>query len=209
MRENKAIQNELMEISTIVAGIPFYNVFKTQEGYFSECSNNIINRAHTSIHGDLIQENMSTPYVVPDDYFSSLPYLITKKTSSSSFFKLLHLTNTSRKIAASILIFLSGLLSFYFFYTNSNSSIQKEDTSAIFAEAKQIIANNSFEQELAKVDAADIEEYLTSNGHDVNAALVASVENDEEIPNEEDLLMDDQAIDQLYKDLNLSSNTLH
>jgi hypothetical protein len=112
-------------------------------------------------------------------------------------------------VAAGVLILMAGLFSFYFFYKNSNSFSQKDAQSAVFAEAKKIIANDSFEEELAQVDAADIEEYLTSNGHDVNAALMASVENDEEIPNEEELLMDDQAIDQLYKDLNLSSNTIH
>jgi hypothetical protein len=210
MRENAAIQNELNEISAVVAGVPFCNIYKIPDNYFTEFNERLKNKELSLANDGLIKENLSTPFMVPENYFSSLPSQINKKRSySSSFYKILNLSNTSRKVAAGVLILMAGLFSFYFFYKNSNSFSQKDAQSAVFAEAKKIIANDSFEEELAQVDAADIEEYLTSNGHDVNAALMASVENDEEIPNEEELLMDDQAIDQLYKDLNLSSNTIH
>ena len=210
MRENAAIQNELKEISAVVAGVPFCNIYTIPDNYFTEFNERLKNKELSLANDGLIKDNLSTPFMVPENYFSSLPSHINKKRSySTSFYKILHLSNTSRKVAAGVLILMAGLFSFYFFNYNANSFNQKDGQSAVFAEAKKIIANNSFEEELAKVDAADIEEYLTSNGHDVNAALMASVENDEEIPSEEDLLMDDQAIDQLYKNLNLPSNTIH
>lgn len=208
MRDNIEIQEELNSLSTIVGGIPFVNVYSVPGNYFTQLNAQCKQRISSIDNNQIPAIKHLTPFAVPDNYFDVLPHQIINKTSNiNRRATILHFSSIGRKVAAGFVIFfIAGLISLYFFNKHADSSMPDNEQMAVFADAKKIIATNSFEEELAKVDAADLEEYLASNGHDINAALIASVENDDEITNEDELLTDDQAIDQLYNKMNLSNN---
>ena len=59
------------------------------------------------------------------------------------------------------------------------------------------------DQELAKISDADIVKYLEASGTDVNAALVANSIDENELPAQEDYLLDDEALDKYLNSINL------
>jgi hypothetical protein len=58
---------------------------------------------------------------------------------------------------------------------------------------QKIISNDSFEAEFEQVDEKEMANYLEENGYDVNAALVASLTEDEIILENDELLIDEEA----------------
>ncbi|MEO6538852.1 MAG: hypothetical protein ABIT07_02790 [Ferruginibacter sp.] len=74
---------------------------------------------------------------------------------------------------------------------------------AAMAQAGEIIKNNSFDRELNTVSDNDIQLYLEQHGQDVNAALVASATDDNNLPNPGDYLSDDKTLDEYLNKINL------
>ncbi len=63
------------------------------------------------------------------------------------------------------------------------------------------------DQELAKISDADIVKYLEANGTDVKAAFVANSIDGNELPAQEDYLLDEQALDKYLNSINLDELT--
>jgi hypothetical protein len=70
-------------------------------------------------------------------------------------------------------------------------------------EAKQILKNGSFDEELNTVSDAAIVNFLESKGQDVEAALVASLTNEKDLPTADDYLFDDNTLDNVLKTIDL------
>ena len=60
------------------------------------------------------------------------------------------------------------------------------------------------DQELANISDADIVKYLEATGTDVKAAIVANSVDENELPSQEDYLMDDKALDKYLNSINLN-----
>ncbi|MEI2748723.1 MAG: hypothetical protein V9E88_08205 [Ferruginibacter sp.] len=78
------------------------------------------------------------------------------------------------------------------------------ETAAVISEGKKIAAEGSFDKELESITDEDIVNYLSDNGHDVNAALVASVTDEQSLPSEEDYIFDDKTLDNFLDELQLT-----
>lgn len=61
------------------------------------------------------------------------------------------------------------------------------------------------DEELAKISDAEIVKYLEASGTDVNAAFVANSVDDNELPAQEDYLLDDEALDKYLNSINLDN----
>ena len=59
------------------------------------------------------------------------------------------------------------------------------------------------DQELAKIADADIVKFLEANGTDVKTALVAGSIDENELPSQEDYLLDDKALDKYLNTINI------
>lgn len=59
------------------------------------------------------------------------------------------------------------------------------------------------DQELAKISDADIVKYLEANGTDVKTALVVGSTDNNELPAEEDYLLDEKALDKYLNTINI------
>ena len=60
------------------------------------------------------------------------------------------------------------------------------------------------DQELAKIDDADIVKYLEANGTDVKAAMVANSVDENDLPTQEDYLLDDKTLDTYLNSIHIN-----
>lgn len=61
-------------------------------------------------------------------------------------------------------------------------------------DANKILLNHRIEEELETVTESDAVEFLTENGHDVNAAIIASLTDNTNLPDEEDYLLNEKLL---------------
>jgi hypothetical protein len=225
MNQNNKIQEELLTISEVVANIPKCNVFEVPEGYFNhaqsevlikciespvfETPENYFNQLPETILDKIKnedspeQENLilsnpikQTPYEVPSAYFETLPENILQAVKTPAKVVSISKNHIWIKLVAAVIV---GLIGFTIIINLPKK--QDEGISLIEKEAKKIILNNSFESEFEQINDKEIENYLEENGHDINAALVASLNEDEINLDNDDLLYDEEAVDNYLSSL--------
>ena len=98
-------------------------------------------------------------------------------------------------------------LSVWFIMDNNNQQAAGTMTAAVQQEAKKILVNNSFEQEMSTISDAAIVEFLENKGQNVEAALVASyteVEDESKLPDATDYMLNENTLDELLQTLQLN-----
>ncbi len=235
MTERENILNELNAISTVVASIPRVNVYKVLEDYFSGIRAELQTRLIAS-NFYIAEKNMKVPqgyfeslpatilqkikseepseiemlsttvanignkniYAIPQEYFEQLSFIkqTTKvvKIGTSSIFK----------YAAAAVV--AGLLGFSFFtFVNKPATLSNENLAMVKA-GNDILIKGSFDKELEVLTDKDLENYLSANGEDVNAALVAStIDDDDKLPDATDYFLDENTLDKFLKENNLKN----
>jgi hypothetical protein len=168
MRKNQEIQNELQELSSELAKIPFTQVYEAPDGYFDQFPISILKNAEEDVKLD-----------IPDDYFEKLPDEILYKIHATSNVISINKKNYYFKIAVAAVIV--GLLGIGLVYFLNN---KKADTPPSFvknidsSEKYNSLNSNNLDVEINKLNEDELISYLEDNGHDVNAALVASLVED-------------------------------
>ena len=225
MIQNENIQEELLTISEVVANIPKCNVFEVPKGYFDHAQSEVLIKCIESpifetpenyfellpeiildkiknedspeteshILSNTIKQN---PYQVPNAYFETLSGNILQALKTPAKVISISKNHIWIKLVAAVIV---GLIGFTIIINLPKK--QDEGISLIEKEAKKIILNNSFESEFEKINEKEVENYLEENGHDVNAALVASLTEDEISLENDDLLYDEEAVDNYLTDL--------
>jgi ribosomal protein L12E/L44/L45/RPP1/RPP2 len=186
------------------------NYFDVPEGYFENLPTNILAKIKAQENNIVLTEMQKLSptiagignknvYTVPQGYFEQLamPSIVTAKLvqmGSRSIFKY---------AAAAVIVGLLGFGTMKFIASTKSNN----ETLAVVKEANKIIEMNSFDATLANVSDKDLENYLSKNGEDVNAALVAASINDDDItlPEADDYLIDDNALDNFLKENNLKN----
>ena len=225
MIQNKNIQEELLTISEVVANIPKCNVFEVPEGYFDHAQSEVLikciesrvfetpenyfeqlpeiildkiknaDSAEKETHILSTQEKQH-PYTIPNNYFETLPENILQAVKTPAKVVSISKNHIWIKLIAAVIV---GLIGFAILINLPKK--QDEGISLIEKEAKKIISNKSFETEFEQIDEKEITNYLEENGHDVNAALVASLTEDEIILENDELLIDEEATDNYLNQL--------
>jgi hypothetical protein len=225
MNQNEKIQEELLTISEVVANIPKCNVFEVPEGYFDHAQSEVlikcvdspvfetpehyfeqlpeilldkIKNVDSAENENLIlsTQEKQNPYQIPNNYFETLPENILQAVKTPAKVISISKNNNWLKLAAAVIV---GLIGFAIIINLPKK--QDEGISVIEKEAKKIILNKSFESEFEQIDEKEMANYLEENGHDVNAALVASLNEDEISLDNEDILYDEEAVDNYLTDL--------
>lgn len=226
MKSNDAIQNELKELDSFLADVSNRNVFSVPDGYFDVLSRDILLAVQqpsmqfedksripagyfdglagsimdkikagmaddegTVLHKDLKNINV---YRVPTGYFDTLaagiinklqpPAKVVVMQKRSSFF---------RYAAAAVITGFIGLSVISIFDKKGETDSIRSNTEIAF----------NFDEALSTVTDADIVNYLQKDGQDVNAALVASVSDDKNLPDQVDYLTDENTLDNLLDQL--------
>ena len=235
MHSNDSIQNELKELNSILVNISNRNVYTVPAGYFDVLSHDILLALREQIIN--VADNSSVPagyfdgladaimgkikagaaddtegsallsslkginvYQVPQGYFDRLaadivnklpqPAKVVVMEKRSSFF---------RYAAAAVITGIIGLSVISVFD-------KKQATDPSSTDATSIAAVN-IDDELLKVNDNDIVNYLKESGEDVNAALVASISDDKNLPDQVDYLTDEKTLDNLLSELKASEST--
>ena len=203
------IQNE----SLLIPVSRTLNVGEVPEGYFEGLANQIMNKIKA---GESVKEEMKdlSPtlshignqniFTVPDGYFESLPEVINLRIPQPA--KVISIKRDSffKYAAAAVVTGIIGLSVFNVF--DNKEKIDKPlQSEAVMAKANEIIKNKTFDIELQNVSDNEIEQFLTESGQDVNAALVASVIDDNNLPASDEYLVDDKTLDEYLNKLNLNN----
>jgi hypothetical protein len=200
----------------LLAGIGNKNVYSVPDGYFDGLSTAISNRIKTESSGTVLSEtnNISSlvagigntnVFTVPDGYFDKLAGSISRDIAQTG--KVVRMTprKTILRYAAAAVV--SGIIATSAFFIFNNDTRKTGELNAIvMKEAASIINNKSFDKELASLNDADIVNFLEAKGQDVEAALVASLaEDDKALPEAEDYLINENTLDEVLKDLDLNN----
>ena len=187
------------------------------EGYFEQLSTNILNKIKQNNAGNEVYEELASVsaliasignhnvFTVPEEYFNDNETLLlqTTKTVAAPVVQMHQRPKLFRYMAAAAVAGIIGLSLFGLFKPNE----QKTDTqlAATVTLANEIIAEDNFEEEFAKISGEDIEQYLEERGQNVNAALAASRLEDKDLPEPLDYIIDENALTDFLQQRNFSN----
>ena len=137
-------------------------------------------------------------FEVPKNYFENLsedvlnkvkpqPKVVTMQRRSNTFMKYAVAAIFTGAMALGILKFAGG---------------NKEDALPDYVAAGLLVKD--VDQELAKISDADIVKYLEDNGTDVKTAMVVNSIDQNELPSQEEYLLDEKALDKYLNSINVN-----
>jgi len=202
-------QEEDAERNTLLTGIKSKNVYEVPQGYFDTLTDSILAKIKTAESEDAATEiralspmlysiQNENVFEVPQGYFENLgdeiltsvkpqPKVIPMQRRSRNFFKY--------AVAAAF----TGMMALGVFkFTGS-----KDNTDPTVAIGIQIANENRFDEELAKISDDDIVKFLEANGTDVKTVMVANSVDENDLPSQEDYLMDEKALDKYLNSINV------
>ncbi len=192
------------------------NIFSTPEGYFDQLSSNILAKIHRESTSEVVSETFAVSelvagignhnvYIVPGNYFESLADKMAAKTNIGKQGKVIEMKPRFGAFKYAVAAALTGMLGFSLFFMLNKNEPQANSPQATMAAAKEIIKTNSFENELNSIPDAAIVNFLEAKGEDVEAALVASLADEKNLPDATDYLINDNALDEILKTVELSN----
>lgn len=208
MKKEQVILNELNEISPLVAGMEPLQTMEVPSGYFNELPTNLISRLNSLDEGSttsaiLEKAGKTNVLTVPTDYF--------EKLNDSVFLKLRRNKTTTRLFSLPVLKWAAaacviGLVGYgiysKFIFTRTENDTDKEWRES-YTLSKAIIKNNEFDLTLNQLDDITIIDFLQENGHDVNAALLASIAETEKINDVNEYFCDEENLGAVMNELSL------
>ena len=201
MSRKEYIQKELEELESSLAKAPTVQVYTVPKGYFEGLADSIQRQFKTSLPAA-----SSNVFSVPDGYFAHLPQAILNKINEPAPIVVMSRSNAFVRYAFAACI--AGLIGWGAFWISQRSNITADQQlTAALQEAQSILSNNNFEAEMKSLTDDDIVQYLHLNGSDVNAALVASLADEGNIPSEEEYLYNEQTLDRVLQKLNVKMNS--
>ena len=216
MKKNQEIWNETDAISPLVASIssenPYeipvdyfndlaliclINVGKSKlsdmpENYFNDLPGEILTKIHKEEEADFTLEKTSPkPYQIPADYFSTFEKELLQQIKSEKKSGLVvSFKNWKVWAAAACIVGILGLAIF----TSTNNQTNNEWSAAV-TEAKELVKKGNLDEEFNTITPEALSSYLTEQGHDVDAAIVACA-SEESAADPLDLLnMGDQTVE--------------
>jgi hypothetical protein len=198
---------EMQTLSPTIAAIGNNNVFSVPNDYFVQTAHQIEVHAETAAIATSVADiGKAVPYTVPNGYFEQLADSILAKKDTTAKVVSMKSRPIAWRYAAAAAITAVMAVSVWFIMDN-NKTDTGTMTAAVQQEAKKILVNNSFDQEMSTISDAAIVEFLESKGQNVEAALVASytdVEDDSKLPDATDYMLNENTLDELLETLQLN-----
>lgn len=182
-------------------------------GYFDTVANSILSKIKAEVNDDAATEikalspmlysiQNENVFELPAGYFENLSENVLHKVKPPA--KVINLQNRTRtffKYAVAAAFTGVMALGVFKFTANTNDKIELPE----YVTAGLLVGN--VDQELAKISDAEIVKYLEASGTDVNAALVANSLDKNDLPAQEEYLLDDEALDKYLNSINLDNIT--
>jgi hypothetical protein len=196
-------------ISEKLSGIGNKNVFEAPEGYFESLADSILVKIKANEVEDSVTEIRALSpmlytvqnervFEVPAGYFENLSAdvlekinpqakVVTMQRRSNNFFKY--------AVAAAF----TGVMALSVFkFTATDKKVALPDYVTAGLKVQDV------DQELAKISDDDIVKYLEASGTDVKTAMVANSIDENELPSQEDYLLDEKALDKYLNSINVN-----
>ena len=184
MSDNNLIQAELSNISPILAHISSETPYVAPDGYMEQ----------TKL--DLLKPIQTSDYSVPTGYFEQLPQQITQRIEFSAnnstqipHTRILRMSSVIVWTVAASVLLIAGIFSIM--TAGSEDAMKPSDA---YAETNTMEA---WEKEMDALNEIEIIHYLQENGHDVEAALVASYSETSTSETEIDVLLSEDWFQQV------------
>lgn len=210
------VARETMAVSRVVAEIGNRNIFKVPGGYFENLANDVHRKTTSLVNNEVALETQNISaliagignhnvYSVPEGYFARLQMnVMTKLPQPAKVISMKSRFTAFRYAAAAVVTALIGLSVIFLLNKNADNSSEAQ-TAAVLTEAKQIMNTNSFEKEFSSVSDDAIVSFLESKGQDVEAALVASLTDQKDLPEADEYLINENTLDQVLQTLDLNN----
>jgi hypothetical protein len=204
----KAQETESNVLSAELANLAGKNVYEVPQGYFETLSDSILAKIKTQDSEDAATEiralspmlysiQNENVFTVPQGYFENLSAevldkvkplarVVTMQRRTSTFFKYAVAAVFTGAMALGV-------------YKLTNPPIKDELPDYVTAGLKV----QDVDQELAKISDADIVKYLEANGTDVKTAMIVGSTDNNELPSEEEYLLDEKALDKYLNTINI------
>jgi len=207
--ENKVEQENL---TSILAAIGNNNIYSIPQGYFDHLSDNInakiLNQsANTFSETHNISELVASIgnrniYSVPQDYFETLKVALNNTKTA----KVVSIKSRFATFKYAVAAVVTGIIGLSVFFVLNNTPVKPSaETAAVMIEANEIIKTNSFDKELASISDDAIVAFLESKGQNVEAALVASLTDDKNLPDATDYLINENTLNDVLKTIDLNN----
>ena len=209
MKKNIDITNELTEISPLVAGIDPLPTIEVPSVYFTDLSDRIIsklkNNNESSINSNLLEKaGKANLYAVPNGYFDQLfENVLHKIKTEKPSARILSMPVLKWAVAACVVGLIGYSVYNRYFFSSKEMDTNKEWNKS-YALSKLIIQKNDFDATLNQLDDNTIISFLQENGHDVNAALLASLTETDKIDIVNEYFCDDENLNSMMNDLNIA-----
>ncbi len=202
------------EDNSLINSFAGQSSFEVPQGYFDGLADSILNKIRSqnaeNASGELralspmlysIQgENV---FEVPQRYFDSLTDTILARVKPEQTKVVTMRMRSSSFVKYAVAAAFTGVMALGVFkFTNTG----KDNTDSVIALGIQIANENKFDEELAKITDADIVKYLEATGSDVNAAVIANSVDENELPSQEEYLMDEKALDKYLNSININDS---
>jgi hypothetical protein len=192
MTDRTDINNEIKKISESVSLLPKTNPYTVPDGYFDLVATETL----------LKITDKKSSFSVPSGYFEKLTDSVIKNIIPVKNSRKSMTVKMFRFAAAAVVISILGWSVINLLHSNlENTSLTIEQL-----EAKRIIKENSFEKELEMLSDNEAVSYLAASGHDVKTALVASLTNNNDLPEMKDFLTDQLTLDSYLGTMGLSES---
>jgi hypothetical protein len=206
MKRDNNIQEELIEISSFIANVPFVNVYTCSSDYFDHLSKEVLLIINCYNDEKLEFKNLkeTNTYQTPPGYFDNFSNNVIQaihndaKVNKSNIYNL----NLVKFAFAACFISLLGFFIYKFPSLKQNDKLDPK-TASLIKEADLIIRKGSFENEMDKIDEMDLVKYLQDGGQDVDAALVASLDDETQLNDKEIYLYDGETLTKYMNELNI------
>ena len=212
-QDNEDVSAEIRALSPMLYSIQNENVFESPQGYFDSLTDNILQKingvdvedASTELRAlspmlySIQNENV---FEVPRGYFANLTEEVLDKVKPQpNVIKMQKRSNSFFKYAVAAVF--TGVMALGVFNFTSTGTKDVELPNYVKAGLAQNSNNVNVDQELAKISSDDIAKYLEANGTDVKAALVANSVEENDLPSQDDYMIDDKALDTYLNSINL------
>jgi hypothetical protein len=190
------------------------NNYSVPNGYFENLSTAIFDKIKLTEQNTWVSEltelspvlaniGNKNVYNTPDKYFETLEH----KKHLAEPAKVIAFGNKRSVFKYAAAAVVTGLLGFGIFtFVNKNmAAAPTAQTASLIKKADEIIKTNSFDATLESLTDKDLEQYLTQNGENIEAALVASTADESNLPEAIDYYLDPNTLDNYLNENNLKN----
>lgn len=160
------------------------------------------------------------PQAVPANYFEQLPQQVMASVDNDapSRAKLITMRRSpARWLSLAAAAVLVGVISISLYrYLDGPSNPNSTSTSTVLAQSKHLdsaivvgtqMTDDAFEQSLKTLSTVDVISYLEKTSSETDMAYLASEVDESKLPNGDQLLLDDQALNQFVQELETTNST--